>query len=121
MRYFAEELRKKAQRTTIVENRAGAAGDIAAQYTARAEPDGYTSLIHAGSSTAANHNPFKNPPIDPSKDLQVVATLNQQAFMVVAAESPYKSLKELTAAMLKKGDKAGYPESNDRQGDGRTL
>lgn len=113
VRYFAEELRKKAQRTTIVENRVGAAGNIAAQYTARAKPDGYTIHIHAGSSTAANYHLFKSPPIDPSKDLQVVATLNQQPFMVVvAAKSPYKTLKELTAAMLKKGDKASYAESN---------
>jgi tripartite-type tricarboxylate transporter receptor subunit TctC len=113
VRYFAEELRKKAQRTTIVENRVGAGGNIAAQYTARAKPDGYTIHIHAGSSTAANYHLFKSPPIDPSKDLQVVATLNQQPFMVVvSAKSPYKSLKELTAAMLKKGDKASYAESN---------
>jgi len=113
VRYFAEELRKKAQRTTIVENRVGAAGNIAAQYTARAKPDGYTIHIHAGSSTAANYHLFRSPPIDPSKDLQVVATLNQQPFMVVvAAKSPYKTLKELTAAMLKKGDRASYAESN---------
>jgi len=113
VRFFAEELRKKAGRTVIVENRVGAAGNIAAEYTARSKPDGYTIHIHAGSSTAANFHLFKKPPINPSKDLQVAATLNQQPFMVVvAAKSPYKNLKELTAAMVKKGDKASYAESN---------
>ena len=113
VRFFAEELRKKAGQTVIVENKVGAAGNIAAEYTARAKPDGYTIYIHAGSSTAANFHLFKKPPIDPSKELQVVATLNKQPFMVVvAADSPYKNLKELTTAMLKKGDKASYAQSN---------
>jgi len=113
VRYFAEKLREKAGKAVIVENKVGAAGNIAAEYTARAKPDGYTIHIHAGSSTAANYWLFKKPPIDPSKDLQVVATLNKQPFMVVvAANSPYKKLSDLTEAMLKKGDKASYAESN---------
>jgi tripartite-type tricarboxylate transporter receptor subunit TctC len=113
VRYFAEKLREKAGKTVIVENKTGANGNISAEYTARAKPDGHVVYIHAGSSTAANYWLFKKPPIDPSKDLQVVATLNQQPFMVsVAANSPYKSMKELTEAMVKKGEKASYMESN---------
>jgi tripartite-type tricarboxylate transporter receptor subunit TctC len=113
VRYFGEKLREKAGKPVLVENKVGAAGNIAAEYTARAKPDGYTIHIHAGSSTAANFWLFKNPPINPSKDLQVVATLNQQPFMVVvAANSPYKTLAELTEAMKKKGEKASYAESN---------
>jgi len=113
VRYFAEKLREKSGRTVIVENKTGAAGNISAEYVARSKPDGYTVYIHAGSSTAANYSLFKKPPIDPSKDIQVVSTLNQQPFMVVVAKnSPYKSLKELTEAMVKKGDKASYAESN---------
>jgi tripartite-type tricarboxylate transporter receptor subunit TctC len=113
VRYFAEKLRVLAGKPVIVENKVGAAGNIAAEYTARAKPDGYTIHIHAGSSTAANFWLFKHPPINPAKDLQVVATLNQQPFMVVvAANSPYKTLGELTAAMKQKGEKASYAESN---------
>jgi tripartite-type tricarboxylate transporter receptor subunit TctC len=113
VRYFAEKLRLLSGRTTIVENKVGAAGNIAAQYTVRAKSDGYTIHIHAGSSTAANFWLFKNPPINPSKDLVVVATLNQQPFMVVVdAKSPYKTLAELNDAMKKKGEKASYAESN---------
>jgi len=112
VRYFAEELRKKAGRTVVVENRPGASGNISAEYVARSKPDGYTVYIHGGSAIAANFHLFKKPPINPAKDIQVVATLNQQPFMVVvAANSPYKTLKELTDAMLKKGDKATYAQS----------
>jgi tripartite-type tricarboxylate transporter receptor subunit TctC len=113
VRYFGEKLRVLAGKPVIVENKVGAAGNIAAEYTARAKPDGYTIHIHAGSSTAANFSLFKHPPINPAKDLQVVATLNQQPFMiVVAANSPYKTLGELTGAMKQKGEKASYAESN---------
>lgn len=76
VRYFGEKLRVLAGKPVIVENKVGAAGNIAAEYTARAKPDGYTIHIHAGSSTAANFSLFKHPPINPAKDLQVVATLN---------------------------------------------
>jgi tripartite-type tricarboxylate transporter receptor subunit TctC len=113
VRYFAEKVRHIANRTIIVENKTGAAGNIAATYTARARPDGYTVYVHAGSSTAANMHLFKKPPVDAAKDLQVVATINQQPFMVmVPANSPYKTLGELTAAMKQKGDKANYAQSN---------
>ena len=111
VRYFAEKLRLKSRASVLVENKVGAGGNIAAEYTARSKPDGYTIHIHAGSTVAANFSLFRKPSIDPTKDLQVVATLQQQPFVVsVATASPYKNLKELTAAMKAKGDKASYAE-----------
>lgn len=113
VRYFGEKLREKTGGLVLVENKVGAAGNIAAEYTARAKPDGHTIHIHAGSSVAANYWLFKKPPIDPIKDLQIVAPINVQPFMVmVRTDSPFKSLKELTAAMKEKGEKASYAEAN---------
>jgi tripartite-type tricarboxylate transporter receptor subunit TctC len=113
VRYFAEKLRPLAGRPVIVENKVGAAGNIAAEFTARAKPDGHTVHVHAGSAVAANQHLFKRRPFDAVKDLQVVATLNQQPFMVmVPAASPHKTLAELTAAMKQKGDQASYAQSN---------
>lgn len=111
VRYFAEKLRLKSGATVIVENKVGAGGNIAAEYAARAKPDGYTIHIHAGSTVAANFSLFKKPTIDPSKDFQVVATLQRQPFVIaVPSASPYKNLTELTAAMKAKGEKASYSE-----------
>jgi tripartite-type tricarboxylate transporter receptor subunit TctC len=113
VRYFGEKVRPLAGRTIIVENKAGAAGNIAAVYTARAKPDGHTVYVHAASAIAANMHLFKAPPIDAAKDLQIAAGVNRQPFMVmVPANSPYKTLAELTAAMKAKGDKASYAQSN---------
>jgi tripartite-type tricarboxylate transporter receptor subunit TctC len=113
VRYFAEKVRAVAGRTIIVENKVGAAGNIAAVYTARSKPDGYTVYVHAASAIAANMHLFKTPPIDAAKDLQIVAGVNKQPFMVMVPESsPYKTLAELTEAMKRKGDKASYAQSN---------
>jgi tripartite-type tricarboxylate transporter receptor subunit TctC len=113
VRYYAEKLRQKAGVTVLVENRPGVAGNLAAEYTVRSKPDGYTIYLHTGSALASNFWLYKKPPIDPVKDLQVVATMNVQPFMVmVPTNSPYKSLRELTAARKAKGDKASYAESN---------
>ena len=113
VRYFGEKVRPFANRTIIVENKVGAAGNIAAVYTARSKPDGHTVYVHAASAIAANMHLFKAPPIDAAKDLQIAAGINKQPFMVmVPADSPYKTLAELTDAMKKKGDKASYAQSN---------
>ncbi len=109
VRYFGEKLRPIANRTVIVENKAGALGNIATEYTARSKPDGYTIYVHAASTVAANMHLFKKPPVDVSKAILIAATINQQPFMlVVSAKSPYKTVAELTAAMKQKGEKASY-------------
>jgi tripartite-type tricarboxylate transporter receptor subunit TctC len=109
VRYFADRVSRVAGQRVIVENRAGANGNIAAEFTARAKPDGYTVFIHAGSSTAANMHLFKNPPIDVLKELRGVQFINKQAFVLaVRADSPFKNVQELTAHLKKKGADTSY-------------
>ena len=109
VRHFAEKLRPLANRTVIVENKAGAGGNIAMEYVARAKPDGYTIFVHAATAVAANQHLFKKPPVDAAKAFQIAASINRQPFMlVVDAKAPYKAVAELTEAMKKKGDKATY-------------
>jgi tripartite-type tricarboxylate transporter receptor subunit TctC len=109
VRYFADKVRPLTGRNVIVENRAGASGNIAIEYVSRARPDGYTVFVHGASGTAASMSLFKRPPVDVGKTIQVVATINRQPFMImVDAKSPYRTLAELTAAMKPKGNKASY-------------
>ncbi len=113
VRYLGKELADASGATVVVENKTGAAGNIGAEYVARSKPDGHTIYIHAASSVAANMHLFKNPPIDVAKDLQIAATINQQAFMlIVPASSPYKTVAELVEAMKAKGDGGNYAFSN---------
>jgi len=109
VRYFGEKLRPVTGRNVIVENKVGAASNIATEYVARSKPDGYTLYPFAGTTVAATMHLYKNPPVDVGKALQVAATTSNLAFMlVVAADSPYKTVGELTAAMKKKGANASY-------------
>jgi tripartite-type tricarboxylate transporter receptor subunit TctC len=113
VRYFAEKIRPMAARTIIVENKVGASGSLAIEYVARAKPDGYTILLWGGSNIAGTMSVLKNPPVDVAKSLQIAGTINRQAFMfVIDAKTPYKTIGDLTKAMLAKGDKASYATSN---------
>jgi len=109
VRFFAEKIGALVGKPVIVENKVGAAGNIAAQYTARSKPDGYTVFVHSGSTIAANMSLFKTPPIDVVKELRIAATTNTQAFLLtVRADAPWKNVRELTEYLKKKGASASY-------------
>jgi tripartite-type tricarboxylate transporter receptor subunit TctC len=109
VRYFAEKLRPITGRTVLVENKAGAGGNIATEYVAKAKPDGHVIFVHAATAVALNQHLFRKPPVDVAKELKVVATINRQPWMLlVDAKSPYQTVAELTAAMQAKGDKATF-------------
>jgi tripartite-type tricarboxylate transporter receptor subunit TctC len=109
VRYFAEKLRPVAGRTVVVENKVGAASNIATEYVARSKPDGHTLYPFAGTTVAASMHLFKNPPVDVGKALKVAATTSNLAFMlVVDAKSPHRTVPELTTAVKQKGSRASY-------------
>ena len=112
MRFIAEKMRPLTSQPIVVENKVGAGGIMAAEYVARAKPDGHTIFTHAGNTMATLKHLLKNPPFDPATAVQVAATINRQAFMlVVDAKRPWKNVAELTAAMKEKGEKATYGAS----------
>lgn len=109
VRYFAEKLRPLTGRTIIVENKAGAGGNIATEYVARSKPDGYTIFVHAANTLASNYHLIRNNPVDAAKQIQVAATINRQAFMlVVDAKQPWKNVAELTAHLKERAEKGTY-------------
>ncbi len=89
----------------VVENRAGAGGQIGTQAVVKADPDGYTLLVQS-SSHAANPAIYKVLPYDPLKDMVDIAILGRTPYvMVTQANGPYRNLKQLLdAAKAKPGD-----------------
>jgi len=113
-RFFANKLSQVAKVTVVVENKPGANSSIATEYVARSKPDGYTIFIGGSDVFGSPLYLFKKPPIDPRKDFVYVSPLVSQGFILsVTADSPYKTVADLTAAMKAKGDKASYPTTNN--------
>ena len=103
----------------IVENKAGAAGNIAAEAVARAAPDGYT-LVVVASSHATNVNLYSKLSYDPVKDFAPVSLLTTNFFVVaVPASSPANTLGELIA--LAKTKKGGINYGSAGAGQGNHL
>jgi tripartite-type tricarboxylate transporter receptor subunit TctC len=96
-RLVAQQLTQRWGTPVLVENRAGASGNIATEIVAKSAPDGYT-LIMAFSSHASNAALYEKLPFDIARDFTPV-TLVATAPVVVAANAsvPVKSLAELIA------------------------
>src|SRR3977135_4351114 len=94
-RIVAQKLSERWRQPVVVENRAGAAGNIGTDLVARSAPDGYT-LLMAFSSHASNPALYGKLPFDINKDFSSI-TLVGTAPMVVAASPvlPVKTLAEL--------------------------
>ncbi|MGE4338215.1 MAG: Bug family tripartite tricarboxylate transporter substrate binding protein [Pigmentiphaga sp.] len=88
-RLVAEPVGKALGQTVVVENRAGAGGNIGAEATARSAPDGYTFLVSSGGVPAINPHLYSNLTYDPNKDLVPVAALaSVPVFLVTRLELP---------------------------------
>jgi tripartite-type tricarboxylate transporter receptor subunit TctC len=82
----------------VVENRTGAGGNIAAEYVARAAPDGYTLVMGNIGTHAVNVSLFAKLPFDPVKDFAPVAhVLEAEGLLVVHPSLPIKSVADLIA------------------------
>ena len=113
VRWYAEKLRPIVNRPVLVENRVGAIGNLATEYTARSKPDGYTIYVHGASAVAANMHLFRTPSVDAAKQITVCATINKQPTMFcVDPSKPWKSVAEVTAFARERKDKATYATTN---------
>jgi tripartite-type tricarboxylate transporter receptor subunit TctC len=82
----------------VIDNRAGAGGNIGTAAAARAEPDGYTLAYGTDGTHAINHSLYKNPGFDALADFEPISRLTEIALMVVVTPSmPVKSVGELLA------------------------
>src|SRR5215203_5353092 len=110
-RVLAEKYQAALGQPFVVENRPGASNTIAADITAHAAPDGATLLLATNTGQAIAPHLLKLK-FDPLKDLQPVGLVAVMPnVLVVSAASPYKSVKELIAAMLEKPGALKYASS----------
>src|SRR5437870_2509104 len=94
-RLLAQKLTDTWNQAVIVDNRAGAGGNIGAELVAKSAPDGYT-ILFASSSFAIAPAYYKKLPYDALRDFDAVTQLSSRNNVTtVSASSPVTSVKEL--------------------------
>ncbi len=95
-RIVGQKLSEKWGQAVVIENRAGASGNVGLAHAAQASADGHTLLMRYAGSHAINAALYKKLPFDTEKDFEPVATLATLPFvLVVRPDSPVKSIKDL--------------------------
>jgi tripartite-type tricarboxylate transporter receptor subunit TctC len=111
-RILAQHMQAKFGPPFIVENRAGAAGNVGTTAAARAAKDGYTILVGTVSTHAINPFLYKNLPHDTEKDFQPVSLIARLPnLLVVHPRIPAKNVSELVEHLKANPGKLSYGSS----------
>jgi len=116
-RIVGEKLSQKWGQPVIIENKAGASGNIGMEEGARAEPDGYTLVLAAAGNMTVNPILFKNLRFDTYKDLAPVTLLAASPNVLVVHPSvPAKNYKELVAYAKQNPGKLNFASPGEGSG-----
>ena len=97
-RVVAQKLSDVWGQQVVVDNRAGASGNIGGELAAKSVPDGYTLFMTSGSIVTANQHLFRKMPFSPEKDLAAVTNVASGPQIIVVHPSfPTKTLKDFIA------------------------
>lgn len=97
-RLLAKELGKAWGQAVLVENRAGAGGNLGASLVAKSQPDGYTLFLTAGAVMTVNPHLYQKLSFDVKKDFTPITQLATGPMVVVVpANAPITSLGDLVA------------------------
>ena len=108
-RMLAQRLTERLGQTVIVDNKAGAGGNIGTAAFVREKADGYTLLMATSSTNAANPHLYSRLGFDPAKDFAPVAFVAEiPNILEVPKQSNFRSLADLLAAAKAEPGKLNY-------------
>ena len=112
-RMVGQSLSQAMGTAVIIDNRPGASGVLAADFVAKAKPDGNTLLLTTNTTHAANPHLIKDLRYDPVRDFAPISKLgNLTFFLLVPNESPYQQLSNLVDAAKKTPNQVSFGYSN---------
>jgi tripartite-type tricarboxylate transporter receptor subunit TctC len=99
MRLVGQEVAKTLNQAVVIENRAGAGGNIGTAAVAKSAPDGYTFLYGTNATNAANEFLYPNPGFNPATDFDGVAMVGLLPMVICSTlpELPTNGIAELVA------------------------
>lgn len=113
-RAIAAKMTESFQQPVVVENKAGAGGNLGSDFVAKAAPDGYTILIGSTSSHAINASLYKNMPYDVQRDFAAVAMVGTAPHILLVNKSlPIRNVAELVAYAVAHPGKVNYSSSGN--------
>ena len=113
-RILATELTKTLGQSVIVENKAGAGGNIGAEFVARAKPDGYTIMFGTSGPLAINNSLYKSIKYDPRTSFAPVIYVGYLPnILVVKPDLPVKNVQELIALDKAQPGKLNFASSGN--------
>ncbi len=108
-RMVGNELQASFDQPFIVENRAGANGNIGAAAVVGADPDGYTLLLSPSGVIAVNGHLYNDMTFDPMTDLTPVASqLVINSYLLVHPDLPIENMDEFLAYLDENGESVNY-------------
>ena len=108
-RVIAQKLNDKWKQPVVVENKAGAGGNIGTELVAKSPADGYTLLMSYAGTQAINPSLYASLPYDSVKDFQPVATLATVPFVLIVNKNlAVTDLKQFLALAREKPDQIAY-------------
>jgi tripartite-type tricarboxylate transporter receptor subunit TctC len=111
-RIVAARLQEKLGQPIVVDNKPGAQSIVAAEIVAKAAADGYTLLVAPSGPMTINPAVYAKLPYDPAKDFAPISLLAEfPLLLVVGADQPIKSVRELIDYGRAHPDKANYASS----------
>jgi tripartite-type tricarboxylate transporter receptor subunit TctC len=115
-RIVAEKLRAKWGQAVVIENRAGAGGNIGAEMVFNATPDGYTLLLTAQGPLTINKSLYRKLSYEPEAFVPISAIATSYAVLAVHPKVPAENMRQLVAYAKANPDRLNYGS----QGQGTT-
>ena len=116
-RALGQKLTEQMGQPVIVENRAGAGGNLGMEFVARAAPDGYTIALALTAQYVVNPALYPKLPYDPVKDYAPIMLVARNPYVLIVHPSvPAKTLKELLALAKARAGQLTFSSSGNGSG-----